>query len=57
MPPRDTAALAAAISHFCEQPQVRQKYAEAAMDRVRSLYEQKQVVEGYIEYFNNLFRK
>jgi len=57
VPARDTLALAAAISRWCELPQERQKYALAAKDRVRSRFEQKNVVEGYVEYFRNLFRR
>jgi len=55
VPPRDTVALTAAISMWCDQPQELQKYAVAAQDRVRSLFEQKNVVEGYVEYFIRLF--
>lgn len=57
VPARDTAALATAISRWCEQPQERQKYAVAAQDRARSRFEQKNVVERYVEYFSNLFRR
>lgn len=57
VPARDTAALAAAIRRWCEQPQERQKYGLAAQDRARSLFEQKNVVEGYVEYFSSLFRR
>jgi glycosyltransferase involved in cell wall biosynthesis len=57
VPARDTAALAAAISRWCEQPQERQNYGVAAQDRVRTRFEQKNVVKGYVEYFSSLFRR
>jgi glycosyltransferase involved in cell wall biosynthesis len=57
VPARDTAALAAAISRWCEQPQERQNYGVAAQDRVRTRFEQKNVVNGYVEYFSSLFRR
>jgi glycosyltransferase involved in cell wall biosynthesis len=56
VPARDTAALAAAISRWCEQPQERQSFGVAAQARVMTLFEQKNVVEVYVNYFNNLFR-
>jgi len=57
VPARDTAALAAAISRWCEQPQERQNYGVAAQDRVRTRFEQKNVVNGYVGYFSSLFRR
>jgi glycosyltransferase involved in cell wall biosynthesis len=56
VPARDAAALSAAISRWCEQPQERQSYGVAAQDRVMTRFEQKNVVDGYVEYFRNLFR-
>jgi len=55
VPVGDVGALAAAITRWCEQPQERDLYAAAARDRVKLLYEQRSVVDGYVEYFRNLF--
>ncbi|MFM2074255.1 MAG: hypothetical protein RJB34_560 [Pseudomonadota bacterium] len=57
VPARDTTALASAISRWCEQPQERQSYGVAAQDRVMKCFEQKKVVEGYVEYFRDLLRR
>ncbi len=57
VPARNTAALANAMSHWCEDPQARHQCAVAAQERVRTFFEQKQVVDQYVGFFRNLFRE
>lgn len=54
VPVGDSVALAEAITRWCELPQERRQYGAAAQDRVQSRFVQKDVVEGYVEYFRNL---
>lgn len=57
VPVRNTAALADAMSQWCEDPHARQLCALAAQERVRTFFEQKQVVDQYVAFFRNLFRE
>jgi glycosyltransferase involved in cell wall biosynthesis len=57
VPARSTAALTNAMSQWCKDPQARHLCAVAAQKRVRTFFEQKQVVDQYVAFFRNLFRE
>jgi len=47
--------LSKLLTLFCELPEVRLKYGTAALNRVKSTFEQRNVVEGYVRYFCDNF--
>jgi len=50
----DVEALTEALTQCCEQPGERRRFGAAAQKRVTSLFEQKIVVDRYVEYFRSL---
>ena len=56
VPLGDVDALAEAITFWSESPQALALYSKAARERVISMFEQKKIVEHYVEYFLQLFR-
>jgi glycosyltransferase involved in cell wall biosynthesis len=55
VPLGDVDALAEAITFWSESPQALALYSKAARERVISMFEQKKIVEHYVEYFLELF--
>jgi len=55
VPLGDVGALAEAITFWSESPQALAIYSKAARERVISMFEQKKIVEHYVEYFLELF--
>ena len=55
MPLGDVDALAEAITFWSESPKALAIYSKAARERVISMFEQKKIVEYYVEYFLELF--
>jgi glycosyltransferase involved in cell wall biosynthesis len=47
---------AEAITHWCINPLERQAFSRAARDRVVSKFDQRVIVDGYIEFFLGLFK-
>jgi glycosyltransferase involved in cell wall biosynthesis len=56
VPVGDAEALAAAITHWCINPLERQAFSRAAQDRVVSKFDQRVIVDCYIEFFLGLFK-
>ena len=54
VPVGDVDALTEALTQCCEQPGERRRFGAAAQKRVTSLFEQKIVVDRYVEYFRSL---
>lgn len=54
VPVGDVEALTEALTQCCEQPGERRRFGAAAQNRVTSLFEQKIVVDRYVEYFRSL---
>jgi len=57
VPVGNVKALSEAITRWCEHPEERARYATAAHDRAIRDFEQKIVIECYVEFFLELFRK
>jgi glycosyltransferase involved in cell wall biosynthesis len=55
VPLGDVDALAEAITFWSESPQALAIYSKAARERVISMFEQKKIVEYYVQYFLELF--
>ena len=55
VPLGDVDALAEAITFWSESPQALAIYSKAARERVISMFEQKKIVEYYVQYFFELF--
>jgi glycosyltransferase involved in cell wall biosynthesis len=55
VPLGDVDALAEAITFWSVSPQALAIYSKAARERVISMFEQKKIVEHYVEYFLELF--
>ena len=53
----DVNELAAALTRFCEYPQLRMQFAQAARNRTLLQYEQKTVVSRYVDYFCTFIAK
>jgi glycosyltransferase involved in cell wall biosynthesis len=55
VPVGDIEELSKVLTLFCELPEARLKYGMAALSRVKSEFEQRNVVEGYVRYFCDNF--
>ncbi len=55
--PGDITGLATALTRWCEDPQERQQFAEAAQKRALLKFEQQNVVQGYVNYFCDFYHE
>ena len=55
VPLGDIDALSEAITYWCVNPLERQVFAKSARERVMSEFDQKLIVDCYIEFFLGLF--